>query len=116
MPFICLSTNEPLEGEAKQQLCAELSRACAAGIGKPEAYVMAIVHDGVTMLHAGKPGPAAWIDVRSIGGLSGDKNQALAATLCDLVSKKTKVPGARIYLNFTDVPASAWGHDGSTFG
>jgi phenylpyruvate tautomerase len=106
----------PLSDDVKTQLCAELSRACAEVIGKPETYVQAIVADGVTMFHAGKPGSAAFIDVRSIGGLSSKTNKTLAQRLCDLIHKATQISGERIYLNFTEIAGTHWGHDGGTFG
>jgi phenylpyruvate tautomerase PptA (4-oxalocrotonate tautomerase family) len=70
MPLVRLETTEKLADEARARLCAELSRTAADLIGKPETYVMAVVTDGVTMQHAGTLGSAAFIDVRSIGGLS----------------------------------------------
>jgi phenylpyruvate tautomerase len=116
MPFIRLETNMRLSDDVKTQVCAELSHACAEVIGKPETYVQAIVVDGVTMLHAGKPGFAAFVDVRSIGGLSSKTNNALAKRLCDLIYKATQISGERIYLNFTDISGTHWGHAGVTFG
>ena len=116
MPFIRLETTERLTPDVKASLCAKLSRLCAEGIGKPEGYVMAIVQDAVTMLHAGAPGPAAFADVRSIGGLSPKVNRALAEGLCRLLAETLSIPGERVYLNFTEVTSSHWGHDGTTFG
>jgi phenylpyruvate tautomerase len=116
MPLVRCETNQHLNDSQKTQLCTELSHICAEVIGKPETYVQAVVQDGLTLLHGGKPGPAAFVDVRSIGGLSGKTNATLAEKICTVISKTAAVPGARIYLNFTDVAASHWGHDGATFG
>lgn len=116
MPLIRLETTERLAPEAKASLCADLARLCAAEIGKPEAYVMASVQDGVTMCHAGAPGPAAFVEVRSIGGLSLKTNRAISEAACRLLSRVLGVPGERVYLNFVDIQASHWGHDGKTFG
>jgi phenylpyruvate tautomerase PptA (4-oxalocrotonate tautomerase family) len=107
---------EQLAPEGKARLCAELSRTCAETIGKPEAYVMAVVADGLAMSHGGRPGPTAFIDIRSIGGLSASVNKRLSERLCALVTKTAGIPGERIYLAFTDVAATHWGHDGGTFG
>lgn len=116
MPLIKLDTTEKLSDKDKAALCSRLSRLCAETIGKPETYVMVSVADGLAMLHAGKPGPAAFADVRSIGGLNGRVNGALAEKICKVLEEVAHVPGDRVYLNFTSVDASAWGHDGSTFG
>ena len=77
---------------------------------------MVVVADGVAMLHAGKPGPAAFADVRSIGGLNGKVNGALAEKICQALEEVAHVPGDRVYLNFTSIDAASWGHDGATFG
>ncbi len=116
MPLVRLETNEHLHADVQQHLCAELSRAAAAIIGKPETYVMVVVAEGRAILHAGRPGPAAFVDVRSIGGLGPEVNRRLSETISRIVTGTTRIPGDRIYLNFTDVPAHAWGHDGDTFG
>ena len=71
MPFIRLETTERLPADQKASLCAALSRLCSDTIGKPEGYVMAAVHDQVAMIHAGAPGPAAFVEVRSIGVFRG---------------------------------------------
>jgi len=116
MPYIRLETTESVAPEQRASLCARLSRLVAQGTGKPEAYVMVVVEDGLTMLHAGAPGPAAFAEVRSIGGLSSQANRALAQGLCGLLAEALGVPGERIYLNFAEVEAGCWGHDGTTFG
>ena len=116
MPLIKLDTTERLSDEDKRRLATRLSRLGAETIGKPESYVMVAVADGVTMLHAGEPGPAAFVDVRSIGGLSGSVNRLLSEKICEALTEIAQVPGDRVYLNFTSLTAASWGHDGSTFG
>ena len=116
MPLIRVETNESLSPETKTQLCASLSRIGAEVIGKPEAYVMAVVADRTPIMLGGKPGPAAFVDVRSIGGLTSDVNGELSGKICALITSVINVSGGRIYLNFTELEASHWGHNGSTFG
>ncbi len=116
MPLVRLDTTEKLPPDRKASLCARLSRICAETIGKDEGYVMVVVADGAAMLFAGKPGPAAFVDVRSIGGLTPKVNQALAGEICALLEAERHVPPARVYLNMTDVRADHWGHDAGTFG
>ena len=116
MPLVRLETNERLSQNTKTTLCDELSHACAEVIGKPEAYVMSIVADDVVMQHGGEQGPAAFVEVHSIGGLSRTTNQALTQRLCTLISRATHVRNDRIYVTFTDVAATHWGQNGRTFG
>ena len=54
--------------------------------------------------------------IRSIGGLSGDVNRKLSQQVCNLLNESLGIPPNRVYLNFTDVGASHWGWNGSTFG
>jgi phenylpyruvate tautomerase PptA (4-oxalocrotonate tautomerase family) len=116
MPLIRIETNQQLDAQQRQSLCQALSRTAAEVIGKPEQYVQAIVsHDLPVMLHGGKPGPAAFVDVRSIGGLTPKVNGQLAERICSLLAD-LGIPGPRTYLNFVDVAATGWGHDGATFG
>ena len=61
-------------------------------------------------------GDAAFVDIRSIGGLTDDVNRRLSQNVCKLLNDALGVPPNRIYLNFTDVQASHWGWNGSTFG
>jgi phenylpyruvate tautomerase PptA (4-oxalocrotonate tautomerase family) len=63
-----------------------------------------------------KAGDAAFVDLRSIGGLSDDVNRQLSQKVCRLLSESVGVPSNRIYLNFTDVEAANWGWNGQTFG
>lgn len=116
MPLVRVETNECLAIETKQRLSSALSHTCAEVIGKPEAYVMTVVSDAVTMLHGGTSGAAAFVEVRSIGGLSPKVNKALARQLGAVVAETAHIPINRIYLNFIDVAPGDWGHDGSTFG
>jgi phenylpyruvate tautomerase PptA (4-oxalocrotonate tautomerase family) len=75
-----------------------------------------VVVNPAAFLMSGKPGEAAFVDVRSIGGLSGEVNRQLAQKIGDLLNESLGVPPDRIYLNFTDVAAANWGWDGDTFG
>jgi hypothetical protein len=68
------------------------------------------------MSMAGEPGPAAFADLRSIGGLSPAVNKKIMARLCPLLERELGIPPARVFANFTDVSPAAWGHDGDTFG
>lgn len=115
MPLLKLETTAVLS-EAKQNvLLPALSKLVAEGIGKPEQYVMVTIHQ-LPMQMSGKAGDAAFVDIRSIGGLSGDVNCRLAQRVCELLKEQLGVSPDRVYLNFTDVKAGSWGWKGSTFG
>jgi len=116
MPLVRLEITEELHADRKASLCARLSALCAEAIGKPEEYQMAIVLDGLTIQRSGRSGPAAFVDIRSIGGLTRSVNQTLSERICRLLEEEFDIPGDRVYLNMTDVAGDHWGYDGSTFG
>jgi phenylpyruvate tautomerase len=115
MPLLKLETTVALADDKRQALLASLSKTLAEVTGKPEQYVM-VTASKVAMQMAGKPGDAAFVDVRGIGGLSGDVNRKLSQKLCRLLSESLGVPQNRIYLNFTEFEAGNWGWQGNTFG
>lgn len=115
MPCLQIHTNVALPEAKQKQLLNSLSRAVAEIIGKPEQYVMATLAPA-ELLMSGAPGPAAFADVRSIGGLGGEVNRQLAARVCQLLRDHAGIAPERVFLNFTDVPAGDWGWKGGTLG
>jgi phenylpyruvate tautomerase PptA (4-oxalocrotonate tautomerase family) len=115
MPLLKLETNVALSADRQQSVLSSLSQIVAQTIGKPEQYVM-VSASHAALLMSGRPGDAALVEVRSIGGLNADVNRNLARKVCDLLQQTLKIPPNRVYLNFTDVPAADWGWNGDTFG
>ena len=116
MPLIKLQTSVSVPDAKRQPLLASLSKILTESIGKPEQYVMAIVQDGAPIMMSGKPGDAAFAEVKSIGGLSAKVNAQIARKLCTLLDESLGIPGNRVYISFADVSASDWGWNGDTFG
>ena len=115
MPLLKLETTAALSEDKRQALLASLSKTVAETIGKPQQYVM-VAASQAAMQMSGSPSDAAFVDVRSIGGLTEDVNRKLSQKVCQLLHDSLGIPPNRIYLNFTDVEASHWGWNGSTFG
>src|SRR5271165_5930614 len=115
MPLLKLETTVALTDAHRQQLLPALSKIIAETIGKPEQYVMVTISPAAVLM-SGKPGDAAFVDVRSIGGLTADVNLRLSEKVCALLSQSLRVSQDRVYLNFADVPAENWGWNASTFG
>jgi len=115
MPLLKLETTVVLSEANRQALLASLSKTVAETIGKPQQYVM-VAASQAAMQMSGSPGDAAFVDVRSIGGLTDDVNRNLSQKVSQLLHDSLGIPPNRIYLNFTDVEASHWGWNGSTFG
>ena len=115
MPLLKLETTANLSDQSRSDLLTKLSRIVADAIGKPEQYVMvAVSHSDIVM--SGKAGTAAFVDLRSIGGLTNDVNRKLTEGICDVLEESLAIPPDRVYATFTDVQASHWGWNGATFG
>jgi phenylpyruvate tautomerase PptA (4-oxalocrotonate tautomerase family) len=115
MPLLKLETTVVLSEDKRQALLASLSKIIAETIGKPQQYVM-VAASQAAMQMSGSSDDAAFVDVRSIGALTDDVNRKLSQKICKLLNDTLGVPQNRIYLNFTEVEASHWGWNGSTFG
>jgi phenylpyruvate tautomerase PptA (4-oxalocrotonate tautomerase family) len=114
MPLLKLETTVSLSDENGKSLLAALSKTVAGIIRKPEQYVMITVSHSA-MLMSGKSGDAAFVDIRSIGGLNGETNRKLSEQICKLLKDSLGIAPDRVYLNFSDVEAGNWGWNGSTF-
>ncbi len=115
MPLLKLETTVALPEDKRKALLPALSKAIATSIGKPEQYVMVSISQSA-MLMSGKAGDAAFVDIRSIGGLTAEVNRRLSQQVCRLLNDSLGIPADRVYLNFIDVDAAGWGWNGSTFG
>jgi phenylpyruvate tautomerase PptA (4-oxalocrotonate tautomerase family) len=115
MPLLALQTSITLSNQQRYDLLAPLSQIVAECIGKPERYVMITVTDAA-MLMGGSEGPAAYADIRSIGGLNSAVNRKLSERVCALLKERLSIPPDRVYLGFTSVSAENWGWNSGTFG
>ena len=115
MPLLKLETTVVLSEEKRTALLSSLSNAVARTIGKPEQYMMVTMGTAAIVL-SGKPGDAAFVDIRSIGGLTADVKRELSKQVCKLLNDSLGVSTDRVYLNFTELEAGNWGWNGSTFG
>jgi phenylpyruvate tautomerase PptA (4-oxalocrotonate tautomerase family) len=115
MPLVKISTSTVIPDDKREALMAAVSKAVAEALAKPEQYMM-VTMDAAPILLAGKKGPAAFVDLRAIGGLSSKVNARLAERLCGLLEESLAIPRGRVYLNFTDIQPANWGHGDHVFG
>ena len=115
MPFIKLDLANNVSDEQCNKLLPMLSKMLAEITGKPEKYVMATVGKMAPIM-AGKPGPAAFADIRGIGGFTPAVNKKMSQALCTLLKETIQIPPDRVYMTFKDVPAANWGFNSDTFG
>ena len=117
MPLIKVQTSADCSDEAiKQKITKELSKLTADCLGKPEMYVSAMLIDDATITFGGEIVPGAFVEVKSIGGLTSEVNNSLSKSISECITENMEIEAAHIYINFVDVPASDWGWQGSTFG
>jgi phenylpyruvate tautomerase len=117
MPLLTVHTSaSELPAEKAQAFLRKLSSTAAEILGKPEQYMMTCLVSRTPMVFGSSAEPACSVDVRSIGALGGDKPKRLTEAVCALVQEHLRVPPDRTYVVCTDVPASLWGFNGSTFG
>ena len=115
MPLLTLQPSVRLSNQQRHDLLAPLSKVIAECIGKPERYVMVTVGEQVMMM-AGSDQPAAFADIRSIGGLNREVNRKLSEGVCRVLQDQLGISPDRVYLGFTSVSAENWGWDSGTFG
>lgn len=114
MPLIKIQSSVKIQDKAA--LALELSKVCAQCTKKPEGYVQSIVEDDAVIAMGGKLENSAFVEVKGIGGLNPAVNKALSAGICKTLEDKLKISPSAVYINFTDIAATNWGHNGSTFG
>ncbi len=114
MPLLKLHTSTPVPEATAKTLMPALSKIVAECFGKPEQYVMVSL-ETTPILMAGKSGTAAFVDIRSIGGLSGAVNKAISQKVCALLESELGVPAGRTYINFTSFAGVNWGWNSGTF-
>ncbi|NCC22933.1 MAG: light-inducible protein [Alphaproteobacteria bacterium] len=113
MPLLALQITEDVTDPSG--LMKALSDALASATNKPEAYCMVtLVKAGGVM--GGSPGALAYGDVKAIGGFKPDLCQRLSASICSILTDKAGIREDRVYLTFSDIPASHWGWNRGTFG
>ena len=115
MPYLRLETSAQLPDDVRQRLLIGLSQIVSKGVGKPEVYVMISVNHAM-MIMSGSNATSAFVDLRSIGGLTPEVNQELSKNICTFLKDVLKVSAERVFITFTDIAPQNWGWNGKTFG
>jgi phenylpyruvate tautomerase len=100
---------------APDALLTDLSALLAHELGKPEAYVMTCLEPRASMTFAGTDAPSCLVEVKNIGVLGPDLTRRLSAAITARLVAAFRVPSDRVYIEFVEVRAHHWGHDGGTF-
>ncbi len=116
MPLIRFTLSHPGADEAiREALLEGGTRIIVDVMDKPARFVMATC-EPADINFGDDRAPAAYVELRSIGGLDPDTNVILSERICELLDKRANIPPERTFLNFVDVPRDSWGWNGGTFG
>ena len=116
MPLIKVQTSVKCTKEKKEKAVKDLSKILTEGTGKPEKYVASIIEDDAVVAFAGEIAGSAFVEVKGIGGLTPSVNKALSASICKYLKAELGIDPDKVYINYTDVAATNWGWNSTTFG
>jgi len=114
MPYLKISTNQPMEQVKRKNLLQQASIQVAERLGKSEKYVMVELSFNPAMAFAGTTLPCAYVEMKSIG-LADTRTTELSAAICNLLQTEMDIPPERTYIEFMDVPRKLWGWNSRTF-
>ncbi len=115
MPLLNLYMNKKTDEIVSTKVLSDLSQMVAQSLGKPQNYMMVSLSECKIYMFGSQDG-AAFVDLRSIGGINTATSKILSQKICDYLHKELSIDKERIYCNFSDIPASNWGWNGTTFG
>jgi len=109
MPLMIIKTSAPISKTKKDKLLKAATKVLVAA-GKSESHVMVLL-EKVDSIMGGKIENVAFVEVRSMVGLTHEFNHKISENLCPILEKILNISGHNIYLNFMSVPITAWGWD-----
>ncbi|MBD2461032.1 hypothetical protein H6G89_08245 [Oscillatoria sp. FACHB-1407] len=117
MPFIKVQSSIATPDRTTvEALLKQLSAHLAKHTGKSESYVMTAFEPDVAMTFGGTTEPTCYIEIKSVGTMSGTQTKAMSQDFSQIVTATLGVPANRTYIEFADAKGMMWGWNGSTFG
>jgi phenylpyruvate tautomerase PptA (4-oxalocrotonate tautomerase family) len=107
MPLLIIKTTVAVPESLKEELLLGATK-IIVDAGKKESHVMVLL-ERVDACMGGKVGSAAFVEFRSMVGLTHEFNHKVSEGVCVLLEKTLGISGHHIYLNFISVPEGAWG-------
>ncbi len=114
MPYLSLTLSNELFESARDRLLHQVSALVAETLGKSESLVCVSIQHAAILFASGS-GPAAFLELRSLGGLDANTNTVVSRKLCELLEREADVPPDRVFLNFVEVERADWGWNAKTF-
>lgn len=115
MPLLKLQISIPLNDIQSLKISKELSTMVEQVFNKPEKYVMVIIEQASILMSSSNE-PAAFAELRSIGGINSKTTTAFSESLCKYLKEHYSILSERVYCNFTDVKPDLWGWNEKTCG
>jgi len=109
MPLMIIRTSVPIP-EAKKEEVLKAATKVIVDSGKKESHVMVLL-ERVDGCMGGKIDPVAFVEMRSMVGLTHEYNHKISEGICALLVEKLGITGHNIYLNFITISENAWGWD-----
>jgi phenylpyruvate tautomerase len=114
MPLLTITTSAA-PPTARGILLGRLSSLLARELGKPESFVMVLLHPRAEMSFAGTTRPACFAELKNVGTFPPERVEQLSALLCAELAGALGVDNDRIYIEFTNSDGALWGWNGGTF-
>jgi phenylpyruvate tautomerase PptA (4-oxalocrotonate tautomerase family) len=110
MPLMIIKTSSRFSEEKADELLKAATKVLA-DLGRKESHAMVLLQkvDGAM---GGKPGPVAFVEFRSMVGLTHEFNHKFVEQLTPVLENMLGLTRHNIYMNFTTVPETAWGWEG----
>ncbi len=114
MPLVKINISKSLSLEDEQKIISHLGAIICEVTGKSTSHMMGCLNEANVTLDGREP--AALIEVRGIGGLTGTINKMISEKICEYLKEYYAIDPENVYINFIEVLASHWGWNGATFG
>ncbi len=114
MPLVKIMLSDQIDVSNSDEVMQAVSGIVADATGKPARYIMVTLSQA-TMMMSGEACRGAFLDVRGIGGMSPTVNARITQDICEFLNGHLGLAPEAVYITFTDVAATDWGWNGSTF-
>ncbi|KAH7641713.1 macrophage migration inhibitory factor [Dermatophagoides farinae] len=114
MPTLIIRTNVA-GSKVPANFTKDMVKIVAQTLGKPESYVVVMVHSDANLNWGGVEEPAAVCTLSSIGKISRDENKKSSAVIQKAIESKLGISTSRQYLVFEDLKKENVGYQSTTF-
>ena len=114
MPYIRIETSQSMDEARTAYVLKETALFMSDLLGKPEKVCMVSISGNTSMMFNSDTGPAAYVEIKSIG-LTADKCDAYSKAICGFIQSSLQVSPERTYIDFAAIDGTMFGWNGQTF-